>query len=79
MTVPIRVPEDLWDDDSEAVIVAWLYEDGALVQKDWVVATLGLEKVQIEIAAPDSGILVQRCAAQSAVSRGAVIGEIRSP
>jgi pyruvate/2-oxoglutarate dehydrogenase complex dihydrolipoamide acyltransferase (E2) component len=77
MTVPIRIPEDLWDDDGEAVIVAWLYDDGARVQKDCVVATLGLEKAQIEITAPESGILVQQCAAESPVARGAVIGEIR--
>lgn len=76
MSVAIRVPDDLWDDDSEAVIVAWLYDDRASVQKGAVVATLGLEKVQIEVTAPESGLLVQLRSAESPVLRGEVIGEI---
>jgi pyruvate/2-oxoglutarate dehydrogenase complex dihydrolipoamide acyltransferase (E2) component len=77
MSIAIRVPEDLWDDDSEAVIVAWLYDDRASVQKGSVVATLGLEKAQIEVTAPESGVLVQLRIAESPVQRGEVIGEIR--
>jgi pyruvate/2-oxoglutarate dehydrogenase complex dihydrolipoamide acyltransferase (E2) component len=72
----IRIPQDLWDDDREGVIVSWLYLDGAIVEPGKVVVELAVEKAQMELVAPAAGRLTILAAADAIVTRGQVIGRI---
>jgi pyruvate/2-oxoglutarate dehydrogenase complex dihydrolipoamide acyltransferase (E2) component len=72
----IRIPNDLWDDDREGVIVSWIYKDGAVVESGKVVVELMVEKAQMELSAPASGRLTILAAADAIVNRGQVIGRI---
>jgi pyruvate/2-oxoglutarate dehydrogenase complex dihydrolipoamide acyltransferase (E2) component len=74
--IDLVIPEDLWDDDREGVIVTWLYQDGASVERGKVVVELMVEKAQMELSAPASGRLTILAAADAIVHRGQVIGRI---
>jgi pyruvate/2-oxoglutarate dehydrogenase complex dihydrolipoamide acyltransferase (E2) component len=70
----ITVPEDLWDTDDEGVIFAWVYADGALVERGKLIAELTVEKAQLELNAPASGRLRILVPAETVVRKGTVIG-----
>jgi pyruvate/2-oxoglutarate dehydrogenase complex dihydrolipoamide acyltransferase (E2) component len=72
----LLIPEDLWDDDREGVIVSWIYQDGAVIEHGKVVVELMVEKAQMELSAPASGRLTILAAADAIVKRGQVIGRI---
>ena len=72
----IQIPQDLWDDDREGVIVSWIYQDGAMVEAGKVLVELMVEKAQLEMFAPASGRLTILAAADAIVTRGQVIGRI---
>lgn len=72
----ISIPEGLWRGTDQGVIAAWLYEDGNEVEKHSVVATLMIEKTQIDIDAPATGTLRILKPAETPVIPGDVIGEI---
>lgn len=72
----VKIPDDQWSDDKEAVITSWSYEDGAEVKEGDTVAEIMVEKAQIEISAPASGVLHIREPEDAIVSRGAVIATI---
>lgn len=56
--IEVCVPEGVVNGDlSEAVISAWLYDDGAVVSKGAVIGQIMVEKVEFEIASPGDGIL----------------------
>lgn len=74
--VDIRVPEDLWQDDRQGVIVSWLYKDGARVEEGKLITELMVEKAQLELFAPASGRLKIRCEPETIVERGQIIGSI---
>jgi len=74
--VDIRVPEDLWLDDRQGVIVSWLYKDGARVEAGKLIAELMVEKAQLELFAPASGCLQIFCEPEAVIDRGQVIGRI---
>lgn len=74
--VDVVIPDDMWDDDSEGAISAWFYEDGATVQQGAVIAEVMNEKVSMELAAPASGVLTIGVAAEEAVRKGQVVGQI---
>ena len=76
MTVNITVPDDLWDGDTEAVVTAWLTNDNAMVKKGALIAEIMVEKSQLEIHAPASGILKIVQNVDAVVNKGAVIGTI---
>jgi pyruvate/2-oxoglutarate dehydrogenase complex dihydrolipoamide acyltransferase (E2) component len=76
MMVDIRVPEDLWLDDRQGVIVSWLYQDGARVEAGKLITELMVEKAQLELFAPASGRLKILCEPEAVVDRGQVIGSI---
>lgn len=76
MAEPIRIPEDLWNDDTEGVIVAWLYDEGAHVERDAIVAEVMVEKAQVEIRAPAAGTLRRFKNNEETVRRGELVGEI---
>ncbi len=72
----IRIPQDLWEDDREGVIVSWLYRDGAVVEAGKVVVEVAVEKAQMELVAPAGGRLAITAAADAIVRRGQLIGRI---
>lgn len=72
----VRVPEDLWDDDSEGAISAWLYNDGDRVDAGAVIAEVMNEKVASELLAPVSGALAILTAAEAPVRKGQVVARI---
>ena len=73
----ITIEKDLWEDDLEGVITAWLFDDGDSVAAGDVVAEVMVEKAQYEIAAGDSGALSIRVAVEVPVKPGDVIAELR--
>ena len=72
----IKIPNDLWEDDSEGVLTAWLFDDGATVNQGDVIAEVMTEKVQHELTAPTAGVLRIRVQIDDVVTKGAVIATI---
>ena len=72
----VRIPDDLWDDDSEGAISAWLYEDGDRVEGGAIIAEVMNEKVSFELQAPVSGALEILSPAEDAVRKGQVVARI---
>ena len=76
MTVEVRVPETLWEEDSEAVITAWLASEGGAVQQGDVIAELMVQKIQYELEAPASGTLQILKDVDDVIAKGELIGHI---
>ena len=76
MTTEIKIPEDLWEEDEEAVITSWLVNDGAMVETGALIAEIMTAKVQYEIEAPASGTIKIESEVDDVVAKGAVIGSI---
>ncbi|WP_424987924.1 biotin/lipoyl-containing protein [Microbulbifer sp. S227A] len=76
MATDIVIPSDLWEEDEECVITAWLADDGASVQEGALIAEIMTAKVQYEILAPASGTLKITEEADAVVAKGAVIGAV---
>ncbi|MCK9514673.1 MAG: biotin/lipoyl-containing protein [Ottowia sp.] len=72
----VRIPTDLWDDDTQAVITSWAYDDGTVVKEGDMIVEIMVEKSQFEIAAPASGTLHIRESEDAVLDRGAVIATI---
>lgn len=72
----IIIEKDLWEEDVEGVITAWLFDEGDDVAVGDIVAEVMVEKVQHEITAPAGGTLKIKVAAEEAINRGDAIGEI---
>jgi len=72
----VRIPDDLWDDDSEGAISAWLYGDGDRVEAGAVIAEVMNEKVASELLAPVSGALAILAAAETPVRKGQLVARI---
>ena len=52
--IDIIVPHDVWEDDSEGVIVTWLYDSGATITEGKPICEVMVEKAQSDILAPCS-------------------------
>ena len=76
MALAVTIPTDLWEEDSQAVITAWLANDGAQVREGDLIAEVMVEKVQYEIHAPTSGKLRIAQDVDAVVSKGDRIGSI---
>jgi len=76
MATGLVIPSDLWEEDEETVITAWLVNDGATVEKGALIAEIMTAKVQFEIRAPASGTVSITEPAEAVVAKGAVIGSI---
>lgn len=72
----LKIPGDLWEGDAEGVLTAWLFDDGAAVPADAIVAEVMTEKVQYELRAPAAGVLRITAELDAVVKRGDVIGSI---
>ncbi|MCK2150609.1 lipoyl domain-containing protein [Marinobacter alexandrii] len=57
MSTEVLVPNDLWEEDDEAVITSWLVSDGSSVSEGDMVAELMVAKIQYELLAPATGTL----------------------
>jgi pyruvate/2-oxoglutarate dehydrogenase complex dihydrolipoamide acyltransferase (E2) component len=57
MSTEVLIPEDLWEEDEEAVITSWLVSDGNVVEQGDVIAEIMVQKIQYELEAPVSGTL----------------------
>lgn len=73
----VRIADDQWDEDLEGNLLTWLYDDGAEVTKGEVIVEIMVEKLQVEIEAPATGILKHGKAEGDIVNRGDLIGEVR--
>ena len=72
----IKIADDLWEEDVEGVITAWLFDDGDSVEAGDVVAEVMVEKIQHEVEASAAGTLAIKVAAEEPVNKGDVIGEL---
>lgn len=72
----IIVPQDLWEDEREGVVLTWVYADGAVVEQGKLITELGVEKAQLELLAPVRGRLKILAPADTVVRKGQVIGRL---
>jgi pyruvate/2-oxoglutarate dehydrogenase complex dihydrolipoamide acyltransferase (E2) component len=76
MSIEVRVPETLWEEDSVAVIAAWRASEGGAVQQGDVIAELMVQKIQYELEAPASGTLQNLKDVDDVIAKGELIGHI---
>lgn len=74
MSHDIKIPLDLWEEDEEAVITAWLVNEGDSVDAGDIVAEIMVSKIQHEITAPETGKLSIIKEADAIVVKGDIIG-----
>lgn len=72
----VTIPMDLWEGDNEAVITAWLVDDGAQVGVGVLLVEVMVEKTSHEITASDAGVIHIDKAAEAIVKKGDVIATI---
>lgn len=72
----IQIEPDLWEEDVEGVITAWLFSDGETVSAGTVVAELMVEKIQHELASPVGGILRVLVEAEQPICKGDVVARV---
>lgn len=72
----VKVPTDLWEDDNQAVITAWLVDDGATVNAGDLLAEIMVEKTQHEITAATAGTIRFTKQIDDVVNKGDVIATI---
>ena len=72
----VIIPEDMWDEDLEGVIVTWIYKTGATVTEGDALCEVMVEKSQSDLLAPASGVLTIIEEAESIVKRGQIIARI---
>ncbi len=78
MSVDISVPQDMWGDSTEGVVVTWIYQNGATVSQGQPIAEIMVEKAQLEIVAPASGRLTILAVPETVIGRDQVIGRIET-
>jgi len=72
----IIVPRGQWEEDQEAALATWIYDDGATVQAGNIVCEIMVEKTSFELTAPADGILDIEVAEDQVVTPGQIIGTI---
>jgi pyruvate/2-oxoglutarate dehydrogenase complex dihydrolipoamide acyltransferase (E2) component len=72
----VVIPADIWTDNSEGAISAWLYAEGDVVEAGVVIAEVMNEKTTFEIDAPASGRLSILVPADVSVRPGQLIAQI---
>lgn len=72
----IRIATNQWEGDDQGNLMTWIFDDGASVSEGDVIAEIMVEKLQIDITAPKSGILYHAIAENDLVEKGDVIGHI---
>jgi len=74
----VRVPFSE-QSDAEAVLIHWMYDDGAMVSEGTAIAEAMFEKVTLEITAPASGRLRRMVPADGVFTPGDPVAEILPP
>ena len=74
--VEVVIPNDMWEEDLEGVIVTWIYKTGATVSEGDVLCEVMVEKSQSDLLAPATGTLTIIEDAEAIVKRGQVIARI---
>lgn len=72
----IIIEQDLWDEDQEGVITAWLFDDGDQISTGDVVADVMVEKVQHEVLSSGTGTLEILKEVEQVINKGDAIGEV---
>ncbi len=78
MSVDILVPQEMWGDSLEGVVVTWIYKDGATVVQGQAIAEIMVEKAQLELVAPVSGRLRILAVPETVIGRDQVVGRIET-
>jgi pyruvate/2-oxoglutarate dehydrogenase complex dihydrolipoamide acyltransferase (E2) component len=76
VSVDILVPQEMWGESLEGVVLTWIYKDGATVVQGQPIAEVMVEKAQLELVAPASGRLRILAAPETIISRDHVVGRI---
>jgi pyruvate/2-oxoglutarate dehydrogenase complex dihydrolipoamide acyltransferase (E2) component len=76
VSVDIVVPQDMWGESLEGVVVTWIYQNGAIVTQGKPIAEIMVEKAQLEITAPASGKLTILAVPETVIGRDQVVGRI---
>jgi pyruvate/2-oxoglutarate dehydrogenase complex dihydrolipoamide acyltransferase (E2) component len=78
VTVDIVVPQEMWGENLEGVVVTWIYQNGATVAKGQPIAEIMVEKAQLELVAPASGRLTILAVPETIIGRDHVVGRIET-
>jgi pyruvate/2-oxoglutarate dehydrogenase complex dihydrolipoamide acyltransferase (E2) component len=78
VNVDILVPQDMWGESVEAVVVTWIYQNGATVTEGKPIAEIMVEKAQLEIVAPATGKLTILAVPETVIGRDQVVGRIET-
>jgi pyruvate/2-oxoglutarate dehydrogenase complex dihydrolipoamide acyltransferase (E2) component len=78
MNVDILVPQEMWGDSVEGVVVTWIYQEGATVARGQPIAEIMVEKAQLELVAPASGRLRILAVPETVIGREQVVGRIET-
>jgi len=76
MAEVIIIPMDLWEEDEEGVITAWLVDNNTPVKVDQLVAEVMVEKIQYEINSTCDGVISILSKEDDIVSKGSIIAEV---
>jgi pyruvate/2-oxoglutarate dehydrogenase complex dihydrolipoamide acyltransferase (E2) component len=76
MAVDVKIPTDLWEEDTEAAITSWLVSDGATVSEGQLIAEIMVEKVQYEIKSPASGTIKIGLPVEAVAAKGSAIASV---
>lgn len=76
MSLEVRVPVDLWEEDEDGALSTWFYGDDDQVSEGAVVCEVMVAKVQLEILAPTSGTVRIVAPVESVVRPGDLIARI---
>lgn len=76
MSIDVLIPNDLWEEDEEAVITSWLVSDGSEVAEGDILAELMVQKIQCELIAPASGTLSIQKEIDDVVAKGDCVATI---
>lgn len=76
MAMDVKIPTDLWEEDTEAAVTSWLVPDGAAVSEGQLIAEIMVEKVQYEIKAPGAGTIKIGVPVEAVVAKGGTIATI---
>jgi pyruvate/2-oxoglutarate dehydrogenase complex dihydrolipoamide acyltransferase (E2) component len=70
------VPLDLDRYSLEGVMLTWIYNAGAIVQKDQMIGELTVEKARLELLAPASGRLRILAPPETVIGRSHALGTV---
>jgi pyruvate/2-oxoglutarate dehydrogenase complex dihydrolipoamide acyltransferase (E2) component len=74
--VSVAIPADMWAEDMEGVISAWLFEDGDKVREGDLIAEVMVEKTSYDLTAPAAGTLRILVAPEVPIRRGTEVARI---